>query len=118
MYSAALLEHFNNPQNSGDLPGADVRVRRENPVCGDVLELALKSSAGRIEEVRFKAKGCVPAIACASALTTLIQRRTIAEAFAVKREDLLHAVHSVPSASTHAIDLALDALYSALKNLS
>jgi nitrogen fixation NifU-like protein len=116
MYSPALLDHFHNPRNAGDLPEADIRVKRDNPVCGDVLELALQVSDGRITSARFKAQGCVPAMACASALTELIGGKSLDEAKALGREDVLREVGGVPPASTHAADLALDALRQALNS--
>ena len=39
--------------------------RVENPACGDILELAIKMNADTISDIRFGAKGCVPAMACA-----------------------------------------------------
>ena len=68
MYSAQLLDHFQNPRNAGDVADADAIAEIENPACGDVLRLSLKMNSGRIAEIRFKAKGCVPSMACASAL--------------------------------------------------
>jgi hypothetical protein len=40
MFSKELLDHFQNPRNAGELPGATVSVEVSNPVCGDVLRLA------------------------------------------------------------------------------
>jgi len=114
MYSAQLLDHFQNPRNAGELENADAVAEIENPVCGDVLRLALKVEAGRISEIRFRAKGCVPAMACASALTQLAGGRTLDEAQALSREDLTAAVGGIPQASAHAAQLALDALAAAL----
>jgi nitrogen fixation NifU-like protein len=114
MYSAQLLDHFQNPRNVGDVVAPDASVEIENPVCGDVVRLSLKLENGRITEIRFKAKGCVPAMACGSALTELAQGKTAAEARLLRREDLINAVGSLPNASTHAAQLALDALRAAL----
>ncbi|MGB8910742.1 MAG: iron-sulfur cluster assembly scaffold protein, partial [Candidatus Sulfotelmatobacter sp.] len=80
MYSAQLLDHFQNPRNAGEIADADAAAEIENPACGDVLRLTLKQSAGRITQVRFKAKGCVAAIACGSALTELVAGETLDEA--------------------------------------
>ena len=66
MYSAQLLDHFENPRNPGDVPDADAMIELENPACGDVLRLTLKIKSGRVAEIRFKAKGCVPSMACGS----------------------------------------------------
>src|SRR5215469_15285598 len=114
MYSAELLDHFQNPRNVGDVADADASVEIENPVCGDVIRLSLKLHDGRIAEIRFKAKGCVPAMGCGSALTELAKGKTVTEARLLKREDVIKAVGSLPNASTHAAQLALDALSAAL----
>jgi nitrogen fixation protein NifU and related proteins len=118
MYSAQLLDHFQNPRNTGDIPDADATAEIENPVCGDVLRLSLKIKDGRISEIRFKAKGCVPTMACASALTELVLEKKIEEAQSLGRDQLIAAVGSVPQASTHALQLALDTLSAALNCLN
>jgi nitrogen fixation NifU-like protein len=117
MYSAQLLDHFQNPRNAGEVADADGVAEIANPVCGDVLRLALKISDGRIAEVRFKAKGCVPAIACGSALTELIIGKTVSEAKSVRREAIATAVGGLPLASTHAAQLALDVLIAAVSQV-
>ncbi|MGA9022236.1 MAG: iron-sulfur cluster assembly scaffold protein, partial [Terracidiphilus sp.] len=105
-----VLEHFEHPRNAGTVADADASVRMENPACGDVLELTVKLAAGRIEEIRFRAKGCVAAMACGSAVTELVRGMTFVEARKVTREELLQAVGGLPQASEHASHLAMDAL--------
>lgn len=117
MYSPELLDHFEHPRNAGDLTDPDGSAQVENPACGDVLKLTLKISEGRIDAVGFRAKGCVPAMACASALTELIKGKTIPQAARITRQDLIKAVGGLPEASTHASHLALDALAALLKEL-
>ena len=89
----------------------------ENPVCGDILRLTLRVVEGRIAEARFKAKGCVPAMACGSALTEVILGKTPSEARRLRREEVIDAVGGLPQASMHAAQLALDALAAALNRL-
>jgi nitrogen fixation protein NifU and related proteins len=117
MYSAQLLDHFQNPRNAGDLFDADATAEIENPACGDVLRLTLTTGAGRITQARFKAKGCVAAIACGSALTELVVGKTLNEARNLQRENVITAVGGLPQASAHAAQLALDALSLALSHL-
>lgn len=117
MYSPELLDHFQNPRNVGELPDADGVVELENPVCGDVVRLALKLYDGRIEKIRFKAKGCVPAIACASAVTEMALDKTPDQARKLTREELILMVGPLPQASSHAAQLALDALSSVLAQI-
>ena len=75
MYSPQLLDHFEHPRNAGELADADARVRVENPACGDILELAVKVEGNCIQEIRFLAKGCVPAMACGSLITEMAAER-------------------------------------------
>ncbi len=96
-----------------------MRTRRRAlriPACGDILELTMKIADGRIAEIRFRAKGCVAAMACASALTELVRGKTIDEARKLTREELLRAVGGLPRASSHASHLAMDALQAVLSN--
>jgi len=117
MYSPQVLEHFEHPRNAGTVADADASARIENPACGDVLELTLKVADGRIAEIRFKAKGCVAAMACGSAVTELVSGRTVAEAGKFTREELVRAVGGLPAASTHASHLAIDTLAAVLRKL-
>ncbi len=117
MYSAQLLDHFQNPRNAGDLPDPDASAQIENPACGDVLRLSLRISGNRIRQAAFKAKGCVPAIACASVSTELVLGKTLEEARKLRREDLIARLGSLPQASNHAAQLAIDTLMAALDQL-
>jgi len=122
MYSDQLLDHFQNPRNPGEVSDPDAIVEIENPACGDVLRLSLKIETRRIAEVRFKARGCVASMACASALTELVAGRTLDEVRSLNRENsiretLIADVGGLPQASSHAAQLALDALSLALNKL-
>ncbi|HEY1262481.1 MAG TPA: iron-sulfur cluster assembly scaffold protein [Terriglobales bacterium] len=117
MYSPQVLDHFQHPRNAGEVPDADALVQIENPACGDVLKLSLKVHSGRITEIRFLAKGCVPAMACASLLTELAAHRTLDEARKITREGLQKAIGGLPPASAHASHLAIDALAAGLKKI-
>jgi NifU-like protein involved in Fe-S cluster formation len=122
VYSPELLDHFQNPRNAGEVEVPDATARLENPACGDILELSVrlqetKLEGTRIVDIRFRAKGCVPAIACASALTELIQGKSIEQAWQVSREELVRKVGGLPRASAHASHLAMDTLAALLRGL-
>jgi nitrogen fixation NifU-like protein len=118
MYSPQVLDHFEHPRNSGSIDDGDASVQLQNPACGDVLKLSLKLADGRIAEIRFLAKGCVPSIACASALTELVRGQTVASARQIRPEQLIDSVGGLPPASSHASHLAVDALKAALDQAS
>ena len=117
MYSPQVLDHFEHPRNPGVVSDPQASVQLENPACGDILQLTLRIADGRIAEIRFRAKGCVPAMACASQLTELVAGKTVEEARRLRREDLIAAIGSLPEASAHAGHLAMDALRAALNQL-
>lgn len=118
LYSAKVLDHFQNPRNVGELKDADAHARVENPACGDVMELAIKLTDGRISDVRFRTHGCVAAIAASSCLTEMIKGRSLTEARGIKREKLIEALDGLPNASIHASHLAMDVLTAVLQKLS
>jgi len=117
VFAPQLLDHFQNPRNPGEVTNPDVTVLPENSVCGDVLKLTLRMDGDRIAEIRFLAKGCVPAMACASAVTELVQGKTVRVARMLAPEDVVQALGGLPEGSAHASQLALDALHGALKKI-
>jgi NifU-like protein involved in Fe-S cluster formation len=117
MYSRQLLDHFQNPRNAGEITGANCSAEIENPACGDVLRLTLKIEEDKIAQAQFKAKGCVAAIACGSALTELLEGKSLEDARKLRREDVMAVVGGLPQASTHAAQLALDVLSLALSRI-
>lgn len=118
MYSVRLLDHFEHPRNAGEVPEADACVRVENPACGDILELSVKLQDGCISEIRYLAKGCVPAMACGSLITELASGKTLVEARAIQREQIVQAIGGLPEASGHAAQLAIDALRAVVEKAS
>ena len=118
MYSSQLLDHFEHPRNAGELADADAGVRVENPACGDILELTVKVEGNCIREIRFLAKGCVPAMACGSLITEMAAGKTVAEARSIRKEAIAESIGGLPEASGHAAQLAVDALRAVLEAIS
>ena len=116
-YSQKVLDHFQHPRNVGDLPNADAEVRLEHPVCGDIMKLAIKMDDGRIAQVRYRTRGCVASIAAGSCLTEMIAGKSLQQASALTREQLVDALGGLPTTSVHASHLAMDALNRALEKL-
>jgi nitrogen fixation protein NifU and related proteins len=110
MFSEALLDHFRNPRNAGELPGATVAVEVSNPVCGDILKLSARLEKDRITEARFLCRGCTTSIACASLLTEKIAGHTLTEARNLTPETLSETLGGLPPATFHGALLAIDAL--------
>jgi nitrogen fixation NifU-like protein len=115
MFSKAVLEHFRNPRNAGELPDATATVEVSNPVCGDVLKLAARVAGERIAEVRFLCRGCTTSIACASVLTEQLRDRALSEARDITADTLSVALGGLPPATFHGAQLAADALAALLQ---
>jgi nitrogen fixation NifU-like protein len=82
------MDHFLNPRNVGDLPDAHGVGMASNPQDGDTVRFTIRVKDGVIEAARFKAQGCVAAIAGGSALTELAQGKELEGALAITKEDL------------------------------
>ena len=118
MYSPQLLDHFEHPRNVGPIENADVHVRVENPACGDILELFASVRDGKVAELTFKAKGCVPAMACGSLITEMARGKSLTETQAISREAVVGQIGGLPAASGHAAQLAVDALRALVKRFT
>lgn len=120
MYNSTVLDHFQNPRNVGELDHADATAvfvaEVTNPVCGDVLKLWVKVEDGKIADVSFKVSGCVPSVACGSALTEMIKGHAISE-LNITAEEIEETLQGLPAASRHAAQLAADAWRAVLEKL-
>ena len=118
MFSDGVLDHFQNPRNAGELPGATSKVEVSNPVCGDVLQLAVRIENGRVDEARFLCRGCTTSIACASLLTEQLGGRTLAEVRSITAQSLSRSLGGLPDATFHGAELAADAVQTLARNIA
>jgi nitrogen fixation NifU-like protein len=116
-YSLTFKDHLAHPRNVGEIPNATAVAEEVNPVCGDRLKLSLLITDGRIDAVKYLAYGCPPTLVTGSVLTELITGKTVVEAAAISREQLIESVGGLPSRKHHAAALAIEALASALKTI-
>lgn len=115
MHSEALLDHFQNPRNVGELDPPAHRVDVTNPACGDMMRLSARFENGRVAEARYKTRGCTASIAAGSALTELMGGRTAAELAQIRNTDIDAALGGLIPESKHAAALCIDALKALLK---
>jgi len=118
MFSGPLLDHFQNPRNAGEMRDPTAQVEISNPVCGDILRLAVRMDAGIVQEARFLCRGCTASIACASLLTEKMTGRTINDLSEITSDKLASDLGGLPPASAHAAQLAAEALAAIVKILS
>ena len=80
MYSNVVMEHFNNPKNTGVIENASGVGEVGNPVCGDMMTFYIKVKDEVIEDIKFQTFGCVAAIAVSSIVSEMAKGTKPAEA--------------------------------------
>ena len=107
-----------NPQNMGEMLGADSIGTVGNSECGEMLRMwvKFKQENGKrvIDRATFQSFGCETAIAVASLATELIRGKTVEEALALKTEELAGELGPLPPMKIHCAQLVEGALRSAL----
>ena len=88
IYHAHLMDHARNPRNKGELPGADVIQKGNNPSCGDMLTLFLKCDTRVIADASFEGVGCAVSTAAASLLTEKIKGLKKEDAAKISDKDM------------------------------
>jgi len=117
-YSAAVLDHYENPRNVGSFKKGDDAVGTGMvgaPACGDVMKLQIKVQDGIITDAKFKTYGCGSAIASSSLVTEWVKGRTLDEAAAIKNSEIASEL-ALPPVKIHCSILAEDAIKAAIAN--
>src|SRR3954463_12288382 len=113
-----IAEAIKNPQNLGELTGADSVGTVGNSECGEMLRMWIKFKEDRgkkvIDKATFQSFGCETAIAVASLATELIRGKTPEEALSLKTEELAGELGPLPPMKIHCAQLVEGALRSAL----
>lgn len=117
-YSAAVVDHYENPRNVGSFSKDDEDVGTGMvgaPACGDVMKLQIKvdESTGIITDARFKTYGCGSAIASSSLITEMVKGMTLDQAGAIKNSELAEEL-ALPPVKIHCSILAEDAIKAAV----
>jgi nitrogen fixation NifU-like protein len=80
LYKEVILDHYRAPRNKGQLDPHDVALERNNPLCGDEIELFLKFEDDSVEGIAFDGKGCSISQASASMMTEKVKGLDIKDA--------------------------------------
>jgi nitrogen fixation NifU-like protein len=80
LYKEVILDHYKNPRNKRGMDAPTVSRRKNNPLCGDEIEIHAMLDNGVVKEVSFEGQGCSISQASASMLTESIQGKPLPEA--------------------------------------
>lgn len=109
-FSKAIVDHFTNPKNVGEVPAPDASAHVADPVCGDQVHLSVRVADGRIVEARFRSHGCAAALGTASILTEWIVGMEPAALAGLDEAGVTAKVGGLTPGQSHCARLAVDVL--------
>lgn len=80
LYKEVILDHYRRPRNRGRIDEAEVHLHRDNPLCGDEIDLFIDIEDGKVSNVSFEGKGCSISQASISMMTEKLKGMTVDEA--------------------------------------
>lgn len=116
MYNDKVMQHFENPRNTGELADASGIGAVGNPNCGDMMKLYLKIEDEKIVDCRFKTFGCAAAIATSSIASEMIIGKSLADASDLTAQDIVDALGGLPERKILCSTLAPDAIKAAIED--
>ena len=116
MYSAKVMDHFQNPRNVGEIEDASGVGTVGNAKCGDIMRIYLDidDKTHVIRDCKFKTFGCGAAVATSSMATELVKGKTIEEAMGITNTAVMEALDGLPPVKVHCSLLAEEAIHAAL----
>jgi nitrogen fixation NifU-like protein len=73
------MDHYRYPRGRKKLDGPDIINEGKNPVCGDEIELSLKISDDRVEDIAVECAGCAISVASGSLLADAVKGKSLQE---------------------------------------
>ncbi len=92
VYREVILDHYKNPRGHGVIEGADAQAEGLNPLCGDEVSIFVALDGDKIEDVRFRGRGCAISQAATSMLVEMVKGRNVDEVASMPRDELLEEV--------------------------
>jgi len=89
IYHEMIVDYSRNPINYGEIENHDVTFHDSNPLCGDSIDIDIKIDEDKVTDIKFHGKGCAICMACSSVLTEITKGKTIDEARAIEKNDVL-----------------------------
>jgi nitrogen fixation NifU-like protein len=90
LYREVIIEHYKNPGYRGHLDPHDILFEDSNPLCGDHIEVTLRTDAnGNIADARFDGHGCAISQASADLLIESIIGKPLEEVKHLNKQHVL-----------------------------
>ncbi|OUN46334.1 hypothetical protein B5G20_08615 [Collinsella sp. An7] len=112
-YDKRTIDLIADAANGGIPEGANVFASVGKEKRGTVqmqLFAVADPQTGAFGEVGFRSHGCLAAIACATAVATLLRGKTIEEALAITEDDITALTGPLPASRCYTLIFALEAV--------
>ncbi|MEX1263555.1 MAG: SUF system NifU family Fe-S cluster assembly protein [Actinomycetota bacterium] len=86
IYKEVILDHYKNPRNKRELPGAELQCHANNPLCGDEITVFAHVEGDSVAEVTFQGAGCSISQSSASMMTEAVTGASVGDAKALAGE--------------------------------
>jgi nitrogen fixation protein NifU and related proteins len=80
LYKEVILDHYKSPRNKRELADPTYTCARNNPLCGDEIEVELRVEDGALTEATFQGAGCSISQSSASMMTEAVTGSTVEDA--------------------------------------
>ena len=80
LYKEVILDHYRAPRNRGRNDAAEVHLHRDNPLCGDEIDLFVDIQDGKVTGLSFEGKGCSISQASVSMMTDKLKGLSVEDA--------------------------------------
>jgi nitrogen fixation NifU-like protein len=93
MYREQIIDLYEHPLNFGQLDRYDFHYEEDNPLCGDVIAIAVRlDEDGIVRDVAWHGEGCAISQASASLLTEEIKGMSLQDVKDFPKERLLELI--------------------------
>jgi len=89
IYHEMIVDYSRNAINYGEIEKHDVTFHDSNPLCGDSIDIDMKIDEIKVSDIKFHGKGCAICMACSSVLTEITKGKSLEEARAIEKNDVL-----------------------------
>lgn len=115
VYTDTVIDHGMNPRNMGRIPNPD-GFGSATSSCGETMEIRIQTKDSKITDATFWTNGCSTTVACGSIATEIIKGEDVAQALAIKQDDILKALGGLPEGNHHCALLATNAVKAAIQD--
>ena len=116
MYREHILEHYEDPQNFGELEHPTHKHKESNASCGDEITVYLITEDEIIKDVRFIGHGCAISMAATSLITERVKGKSVEAVMKMGLDDVLEALEiEVSPARMKCVTLGIKAIQKSLQ---